>query len=93
VRPRDFQKLSAKVTSFLTAFYSPFGLELLSIIDYIITTNQAESFEEIKGYLWSDRKRTLSDNEKFIEIAVDRIPQFHNQKSPKREMLSLACGQ
>jgi O-acetyl-ADP-ribose deacetylase (regulator of RNase III) len=74
----EYKEITRKVTSFLTGFYSPFGLELLSTIDYIITQNQAESFEEIKSYLWSDRKRTLFHNQKFIQIAVERIRQFHN---------------
>lgn len=74
----QYRQITNKTKSFLTGFYSPFGLELLSTIDYIITENGVQTFEEIKTYLWSDRKRTLFDNQKFIEVAVKRIHQFHS---------------
>ncbi|MEP6467058.1 MAG: macro domain-containing protein [Parafilimonas sp.] len=70
---KNFKTITDKTKSFLTGFYSPFGLELLSTIDFILTENEVQSFEEIKNYLWSDRKRTLFNNQKFIEVAVSRI--------------------
>jgi len=75
---KNFKDIADKTKSFLTGFYSPFGLELLSTIDFILTENQAKTFEEIKNYLWSDRKRTLFNNQKFIEVAVKRIKQYLN---------------
>jgi hypothetical protein len=64
-----------KTKSFLTGFYSPFGLELLSSIDFIISNTRANSPEEITKELenWSDRKKTLFNNQKFIEIALDNL--------------------
>ncbi len=74
----NFKTIADKTKSFLSGFYSQFGLELLSTIDFIITENKVQSFEEIKSYLWSDRKRTLFNNQKFIQIAVSRIKKYLN---------------
>jgi O-acetyl-ADP-ribose deacetylase (regulator of RNase III) len=64
-----------KTKSFLTGFYSPFGLELLSTIDFIISEKDAKTTEAITRELenWSDRKKTLFTNQKFIQIAVNNI--------------------
>lgn len=71
----DFKIIADKTKTFLTGFYSPFGLELLSTVDFIITEKNVETVEEIKPFLWSERKRTLFNNQKFIELAVQRIKQ------------------
>lgn len=71
-----YRTIAENTKLFLGGFYSPFGLELLSTIDFILIQNQAQTFEEIKSYLWSDRKRTLFDNQKFIEVAVKRIKEY-----------------
>lgn len=64
-----------KTKSFLTGFYSPFGLELLSTIDFIISERGAKTTEAITKELenWSNRKKTLFTNQKFIQIAVKNI--------------------
>jgi len=64
-----------KTKTFLTGFYSPFGLELLSTIDFIITEKKANTQEAITKELenWSDRKKTLFTNPKFIQIAISNI--------------------
>lgn len=64
-----------KTKTFLTGFYSPFGLELLSTIDFIITEKKAITQESITNELenWSDRKKTLFTNPKFIKIAIGNI--------------------
>jgi O-acetyl-ADP-ribose deacetylase (regulator of RNase III) len=64
-----------KTKSFLKGFYSPFGLELLSTIDFIISEKDAKTTEAITRELenWSDRKKTLFTNQKFIQIAVNNI--------------------
>lgn len=70
-----FKKTVEKTKSFLTGFYSPFGLELLSTIDFIISEKDAKTTEAITRELenWSDRKKTLFTNQKFIQIAVNNI--------------------
>lgn len=64
-----------KTKSFLTGFYSPFGLELLSTIDFIISEKNTKNSEAITKELenWSDRKKTLFTNPKFIEIAIKNL--------------------
>jgi O-acetyl-ADP-ribose deacetylase (regulator of RNase III) len=76
-RPENatFKNTVQKTKSFLTGFYSPFGLELLSTIDFIISERGAKTTEAIIKELenWSDRKKTLFTNQKFIQIAVKNI--------------------
>ena len=64
-----------KTKNFLSGFYSPFGLELLSTIDFIIIEKKATNQEDITKELenWSDRKKTLFNNPKFIQIALNNI--------------------
>lgn len=71
----DYKNIVSKTKNFLTGFYSPFALELLSTIDFIITEEKANSTEEIIIYLkkWSNRKKTLFTNPKFIQIAREQI--------------------
>ena len=64
-----------KTKKFLSGFYSPFGLELLSTVDFIIQEKHAKTQEAIMNELenWSDRKKTLFNNPKFVQIAIDNI--------------------
>ena len=64
--------------AFLTGFYSPFGLELLSSVDFIMANQGATSADEVKTHLesWSDRKKTLFDNPRFISLAVEKARQI-----------------
>lgn len=76
----DLNNISIKTKEFLSGFYSPFALELLSTIDFIITEKKAESTTEIASYLenWSDRKKTMFNNNKFIDVAVSRLSKYLN---------------
>jgi O-acetyl-ADP-ribose deacetylase (regulator of RNase III)/uncharacterized protein YwgA len=60
---------------FLSGFYSPFGLELLSTIDFIKENKNVNSQDDIITELenWSNRKKTLFTNPKFIQIALNNI--------------------
>lgn len=64
-----------KTKAFLAGFYSTFGLELLSTIDFIICDKKADSQEAITKELenWSSRKKTLFNNPKFIQIALQNL--------------------
>jgi O-acetyl-ADP-ribose deacetylase (regulator of RNase III)/uncharacterized protein YwgA len=64
-----------KTKAFLSGFYADFGLELLSTIDFISIDKQTKSIEEITKHLedWSDRKKTMFTNPKFIALAVQNI--------------------
>jgi O-acetyl-ADP-ribose deacetylase (regulator of RNase III) len=72
---QSYKIITDKTKKFLTGFYSPFGLELLSTIDFIITEKKVNTPEEITAELsnWSNRKKTLFTNPKFVEIAVSNI--------------------
>ena len=70
-----YKEIVEKTKAFLSGFYADFGLELLSKVDFIITDKKTKSIEEISQHLadWSDRKKTLFTNPKFISLAVDNI--------------------
>ncbi len=72
---KSYKHTVEKTKSFLTGFYSPFGLELLSTIDFIISNKEANTLEAITKELeiWSDRKKTLFTNPKFIQIAINNL--------------------
>ncbi len=72
---RACKEIVIKTKTFLSGFYSDFGLELLSTIDYIMTEKKASTVEEITDYLykWSDRKKTKFSNPRFIQVAVEKL--------------------
>jgi hypothetical protein len=61
--------------AFLQGFYSSFGLELLSTIDFIAQKHATNDVQLITAHLaqWSDRKKTLFSNPNFVSIAVKRL--------------------
>ncbi len=71
-----------KTKHFLKGFYSSFGLELLSTIDFIITEKKVNTPEEIITALavWSNRKKTMFTNPQFIQIATAHIYSHFNYK-------------
>lgn len=71
----EYKTTVEKTKAFLSGFYSPFGLELLSTVDFIISEKKANTQEAITKELenWSDRKKTLFTNPKFIQIAIGNI--------------------
>lgn len=71
----EYRKITRKTEDFLSGFYSNFGLELLSTIDFIRNDKKIYSLESITKELenWSDRKKTLFANSKFIKIAVEHL--------------------
>jgi O-acetyl-ADP-ribose deacetylase (regulator of RNase III) len=64
-----------KTKRFLTGFYSPFGLELLSSIDFIMCDKNIHTEDAITHELqnWSNRKKTLFSNSRFIKIAIKNL--------------------
>jgi O-acetyl-ADP-ribose deacetylase (regulator of RNase III) len=69
------KSIAERTKLFLNGFYSPFGLELLSTIDFIISERNVKTLEAITKELenWSDRKKTLFTNPKFIQIAIKNL--------------------
>ncbi|MCC8409474.1 macro domain-containing protein [Mucilaginibacter sp. UR6-1] len=64
-----------KTKSFLSGFYSSFGLELLSTIDFLSSEHNTKDIEVISSHLtqWSNRKKTLFSNERFVQQALTRL--------------------
>jgi len=64
---------------FLSGFYSAFGLELLSTIDFLSSKYKTKDLDTILKHLnsWSNRKKTLFSNQKFIQQALVRLEE-HN---------------
>ncbi|MEJ5284863.1 MAG: type II toxin-antitoxin system antitoxin DNA ADP-ribosyl glycohydrolase DarG [Brevinematia bacterium] len=71
----ELNNIAQKTINFLDGFYSDFGLELLSTIDWIINEKKTTDIDEIKKELenWSNRKRSLFSNQKYIQIAIEHI--------------------
>ncbi len=67
--------IAKKTIEFLTGFYSDFALELLSSIDFISTYQNSFEKDLINRQLesWSDRKRSLFSNQRYIDISVKQL--------------------
>ncbi len=73
-----YKNTALNTKKFLTGFYSSFGLELLSSIDFIMIEQNVRTIEDITEHLnsWSTRKKTLFTNPKFVEKAIGRINEY-----------------
>ncbi len=74
-----YLKIAERTKEFLSGYYSYFSLELLSSVDQIIQTKRVNAPQAIQVELnnWSDRKKTLFSNPKFLEVAVNHLKQNH----------------
>lgn len=68
-----------KTQAFLTGFYSDFGLELLSTLDFIAQKEQTRDLTTIQKSLfeWSNRKTQLFANPVFIEKGMKKLETLH----------------
>jgi O-acetyl-ADP-ribose deacetylase (regulator of RNase III) len=73
----DYLSIVASTKRVLQGFYSSFGLELLSTVDFIAKEQGIDDENLIfqKLTAWSSRKRTLFSNPKFVNIAVKHLKQ------------------
>jgi O-acetyl-ADP-ribose deacetylase (regulator of RNase III) len=71
----ELLEIAQNTINFLNGFYSDFALELLSSIDYISIQNGTmnKQIVTIKLEEWSDRKRSLFSNPKYIDISINHI--------------------
>lgn len=71
----ELYRIAKKAIDFLTGFYSDFALELLSSIDFITISQNTFDKVIISEQLenWSNRKRSLFSNPKYIEISLKQI--------------------
>lgn len=75
----DLIEIARRTIEFLNGFYSDFALELLSSIDYIINTYNTFEKEVIIQKLesWSDRKRSMFSNPKYISISLRHLKKLN----------------
>lgn len=73
----EFAEIVDKTKKFLQGFYSSFGLELLSTLDFIAQEQSTNDTALITKHLasWSNRKKTMFSNSKFVPIALKRLEQ------------------
>ena len=71
----DYITTVDKTKNFLKGFYSDFGLELLSTLDFIANSLSTNDENAIIAQLerWSNRKRTLFSDPKFTSVAMKRL--------------------
>lgn len=71
----ELKKIADKTTSFLTGFFSDFGLELLSSVDYITKKENSFDVAKVSQKLeeWSDRKRTMFSDRTYLEISLSHL--------------------
>ncbi|RKN82853.1 type II toxin-antitoxin system antitoxin DNA ADP-ribosyl glycohydrolase DarG [Ulvibacterium marinum] len=76
-RNPEIKEIAYRANKFLSGFYSDFGLELLSTIDFISQEKNSFDREVVKAELekWSDRKRTLFSNDDYLDIALGHLQQ------------------
>lgn len=71
------RKIVEKTKAFLSGFYSNFGLELLSTLDFIMQEEQTTDLDTIKKRLeaWSPRKTKLFSNDVFLQKGLQKLAQ------------------
>jgi len=74
-RKPELKLIATKTTEFLNGFYSDFGLELLSSIDFISQKEKSLNREIVVSKLetWSDRKRSMFSNPKYLDISLRHL--------------------
>ena len=72
---QHYNTIVTKTKKFLSGYYSPFGLELLSSIDFIKVEKGKDKESEILNELetWSNRKKTMFANPAFVSKALANI--------------------
>lgn len=70
---QNTQENFTKVSKLVDGFETPFGLELLSTVHWVVKYEEAENLEEVvdKIYSWNDRKKQFS--KKQIQIALQTL--------------------
>lgn len=71
----EYKNVAERTKGFLSGFYSAFGLELLSTIDFIMKEKNVTQEKDIINYLenWSNRKKTMFTNPQFVKIAMNKL--------------------
>lgn len=69
----DVNERFDRVADLVEGFETPFGLELLSTVHWVVAQQGAKSIEDViaKTYAWNDRKRQFSERQ--IKIAYEAL--------------------
>lgn len=83
-----YKTIVEQTKAFLNGYYSPFGLELLSTIDFIKTDKNIDNQESIMKELtsWSNRKRTMFANPKFVAMALQNLNKSLTYSLPTQDL-------
>lgn len=68
----DEQERVDKVAELIRGFESPYGLELLATVDFLIEENKTFDTEIITNKLWSERKKDIFPKQ-HIELAIHHL--------------------
>lgn len=76
----ELLRVAKRTTSFLSGFYSEFSLELLSSLDYLSREYKTDDLNFLTNKLesWSNRKRSLFSNPKYIYISIHHLKTISN---------------
>lgn len=71
----ELLEIAQKTSQFLEGFYSDYALELLSSVDYIMETEKTQDKMVIMEKLsqWSQRKKEMFSEEKYIDIVLKHL--------------------
>ena len=64
-----------KTKNFLSRYYSSFGLELLSTVDFIKQEKKVSTIEEITEQInhWNSRKSAMFNKPQYIQLAINHL--------------------
>lgn len=78
---KEEQERLSKVASLIDGFESPYGLELLATVDFLIHKTQTFDPKKIIQNLWSDRKKDLF-NKEHVQLAIQHLLVYQRDLYP-----------
>lgn len=72
-----------QVASFIEGFESPYDLELLATVDFLIEEYHSFDTELIAQKLWSERKKEMFPK-RHIDLAINHLRQYSGQLYPQK---------
>ena len=78
---KEEQERLSKVANLIDGFESPYGLELLATVDFLIHKAQTFDPKEIIQNLWSDRKKEMF-NKEHVQLAIQHLLVYQKDLYP-----------
>jgi O-acetyl-ADP-ribose deacetylase (regulator of RNase III) len=78
---KEEQERLGKVASLISGFETPYGLELLATVDFLINKDRIFEPTEIIKNLWSERKKGLFSKE-HVQLAIQHLLVYQNELYP-----------